>query len=143
MVVYITIDDNNGLMFNKRRQSQDRIQRENMLKHCGDAPLWIREYSQKLFINPEDGSLPPNVMVDNDFLCHAAPTDHCFVEGDTLAQWMDKIDTIVIYKWNRKYPSDLRFDFAIIDHQWKRFSVSDFTGSSHNKITREVWKRAQ
>ena len=25
---------------------------------------------------------------------------------------------------------------------WKKFSVSDFKGSSHDKITREVWKRA-
>jgi hypothetical protein len=142
MVVYITIDDNNGLMFNNRRQSQDRIMRENMLKHCGEAKLWIAEYSRKLFI-PQDGSeFPSNVIVDDDFRNKADYADHCFVEKDNLAQWMDKIDTLVIYKWNRNYPTDLCFDFSVLDSGWKRFSVSDFQGSSHDKITREVWKRA-
>ena len=141
MVVYITIDDYNGLMFNKRRQSQDRIMRQDMLEYCGDAPLWIREYSKKLFVSPEDGTLPSNVNVDDNFLKKVAPTDHVFVEGDTLADWIDQIDTLVIYKWNRKYPNDLCFDFAVMGDAFKRHSVTKFEGSSHDKITREVWKR--
>ena len=141
MVVYITIDNNNGLMFNNRRQSQDRIMRENMLEHCCEATLWISEYSRKLF-TPQDGTeMPSNIMVDDDFWNKAGSLDHCFVEKDNLSKHIDKIDTLVIYKWNRNYPGDLYFDFSILDSNWKCSSISDFVGSSHDKINKEVWKR--
>ena len=142
MVVYITIDDNNGLMFNNRRQSQDRIMREDMLNHCGEAKLWISEYSRKLFTTQDENIFPSNIIVDDDFWNKANSTDHCFAEGDNLSQWIDKIDILVIYKWNRNYPSDLKFNFSILDSTWKCISISDFKGSSHDKITKEVWKRA-
>lgn len=141
MVAYIAIDDNNGMLFNNRRQSQDRLMRENLLAHCGTSKLWITEYSKKLFLSQEDGNLPSNIMVDDDFWSKAESSDHCFVEKDNLSQWMDKLDTLVIYKWNRDYPADYFFDFSVIDDNWKRFSVNKFKGSSHDKITREVWKR--
>ena len=141
MVVYIALDDKNGMMFNKRRQSQDRIMRENMLKFCADSKLWIAEYSRKLFLPQDGGEFPSNIIVDNDFLSKAGANDHCFVENDNLSQWMDKIDSLVIYKWNRMYPSDFRFDSSVLNEQFKKFSVTEFTGSSHDKITREVWKR--
>lgn len=141
MVVYITLDNNNGMMFNNRRQSQDRIMRENMLKHCSGARLWISQYSRMLFEQQENSEIPPNIVVDDDFLNKAEPEDYCFVENDPLSSWIDRIDTLVIYKWNRDYPADLYFDFSILDSQWKKFSVNDFKGSSHNKIIREVWKR--
>ena len=141
MVVYITIDNNNGLMFNNRRQSQDRIMRENMLKHCGEARLWISEYSKKLFTSQDETDIPSNIIVDDDFWNKAGNIDHCFVEKDNLSKHIDKIHTLVIYKWNRNYPSDLYFDFSILDSNWKCLSVSDFAGSSHDKITKEVWER--
>lgn len=141
MVVYIAIDNNNGMLFNHRRQSQDRIMRQNMLKQCADAKLWISEFSQMLF-QPQDGvEFPSNIVVDNDFLSKAEPNDHCFVENIDLSPWMDKIDTLVIYKWNRGYPADFYFDFSTLDNDWRKFSVNHFKGSSHNKITKEVWKR--
>lgn len=141
MVVYITLDKNNGMMFNNRRQSQDRIMRKNMLKHCNGSKLWITQYSQMLFDQQEDSEIPANIVVDDDFLNKAASDDHCFIENDSLSAWIDRIDTLVIYKWNRDYPADFYFDFSILDGHWKKFSVNDFKGSSHNKITREVWKR--
>ena len=141
MVVYIAIDKDNGMLFNNRRQSQDRIMRENMLKQVGDAKLWMAEYSQMLFQTQDDNDVPSNLIVDNDFLSKAGPDDHCFVENIDISSWMDKIDTLVIYKWNRDYPDDFYFDFSTLDNHWRKFSVNHFKGSSHDKITKEVWKR--
>ena len=31
MIVMVCVDDKNGMMFNKRRQSQDRVLRQHML----------------------------------------------------------------------------------------------------------------
>lgn len=141
MVVYIALDDDNGMMFNNRRQSQDRVMRQNMLKDCGESTLWIAEYSKKLFLAQDGTGLPPNIMVDDDFLDKAGANDYCFVENRSLVPYMNKIDTLVIFKWNCDYPDDFYFDSSVLDANWKKFAVSKFKGSSHDKITKEVWKR--
>ncbi len=142
MVIYIAIDKNNGMMFNNRRQSQDRVMRQQMLDDCQGATLWIHEYSKKLFMPNDDSDFPSNVMVDNDFLSKAGEADACFVENCSIEEWMDKIDKVVLFKWNREYPADFYFDMSLLDNNWKKFSVNKFVGSSHDKITKEVWKRA-
>lgn len=141
MVVYIALDDENGMMFNNRRQSQDRVMRQHMLEDCADATLWIAEYSKKLFLAQDGTSLPDNIIVDDEFLDKAGANDHCFVENRSLESYMDKIDTIVLYKWNKRYPADTYFDTSLLDNNWKKFSLNHFKGSSHDKIFKEVWKR--
>ena len=101
MIVYIAVDKENGMLFNNRRQSQDRVMRENMLRDCADSKLWIAEYSRRLFLDENENLTPSNVIVDDDFLANAGENDHCFVEKADIAPWMDKIDTIVLYKWNK------------------------------------------
>ena len=141
MKVYIAVDKKNGLVFNNRRHSHDRIMRENMLKDCGDAKLWIAEYSRRIF-TPTDGSaMPDNIIIDNDCLDKAGPDDCCFVENISPVRWYEKINTFVIYHWNTTYPADVYFDLSLENLGWKRFSSNDFKGSSHDKITKEVWKR--
>lgn len=141
MIVYIAVDDENGMLFNQRRQSQDRIMRENMLRDCGNSRLWIADYSKKLFLDEAGNITPANIVVDNDFLANAEENDHCFVENCDITPWMSKIDTIVLYKWNRRYPADTYFDTSLLDANWKKFSLNHFKGSSHDKIFKEVWKR--
>ena len=62
---------------------------------------------------------------------------------------MDEKSYAILEKYLEAYKNTFRFDwkrdsfdFSVMDENWKRFSVSDFKGSSHDKITREVWKRA-
>ena len=142
MVVYIALDDENGMMFNNRRQSQDRVMRQHMLEDCADATLWIAEYSKKLFLAQDGTSLPDNIIVDDEFLDKAGANDYCFVENRSLESYMDKIDTFVIFKWNRLYPADLYFDYSALNTNWNHISTTEFVGSSHDLITKEVWKRA-
>lgn len=49
MIVMVCVDDKNGMMFNKRRQSQDRVLRQHMLELAGDKKLWMNAYSRKQF----------------------------------------------------------------------------------------------
>ena len=41
MIIMVCVDDNNGMMFNKRRQSQDRVLRQRMLELAGEKKLWM------------------------------------------------------------------------------------------------------
>lgn len=133
MIVYITVDDENGLMFNERRQSQDRILRADILADCSGDKLWMHSYSAPLF-ETESGE---QFIIDDAFLDKAGEADHCFVETDGLAQYEDKISKLVLYKWNRLYPADLYFEIDL--NNWKLVSTTEFVGSSHDKITKEVW----
>ena len=42
-----------------------------------------------------------------------------------------------MYKWNRKYPSDVTFPVAMLDN-YQLENVSEFEGNSHDKITEEI-----
>ena len=45
MIVIACLDDNGGMMFNHRRQSQDRMLRAHIAALVGDARLWMNHYS--------------------------------------------------------------------------------------------------
>ena len=48
MKLIVCLDDNNGMMFNKRRQSRDRVLVENVVELCKSEKLYTNEYSAKL-----------------------------------------------------------------------------------------------
>ena len=68
MIAAVCIDDNSGMLFNHRRQSQDRILREDLLREAAGGPLWVNAYSAKQFREPPDG-----LRVSPDFLSEAGP----------------------------------------------------------------------
>ena len=47
MIVIVCVDDNNGMMFNKRRQSQDRVLRQRMLELAGEKKLPVMIHSRE------------------------------------------------------------------------------------------------
>ena len=63
------------------------------------------------------------------------------VEDKSLKPYEDKINTLIIYKWNRIYPADLHFDINVNDVSWELIDSEEFNGSSHEKITREIYRR--
>ena len=75
MNVIICLDQNNGMLFNNRRQSRDRIVRKNILEYINGAKLYMDEYSFKQF--SEDKA--DNIVVCDNF-SNAEDSDFCFVE---------------------------------------------------------------
>ena len=124
-----------GMLFNHRRQSQDRVLREHILKQADNVRLLMSSYSAKQF------EQTASIHIDENFLSNAAPDDVCFVEDCAIAPFEGKITKIILYKWNRNYPADLYFDIPLAEHGWQLISTKDFAGSSHKKITEEVYKK--
>ena len=137
MNIIICLDDKNGIMFNKRRQSQDRILRANIKEVVKNKTLFMNEYSYKLYKDIDDG----NIKVCDDFLNNCTNDDFCLVEDKLLNNYIDKINTLTIYKWNRLYPADLYFDINLNTEHWQLINTEDFQGSSHDKITKEIYRR--
>ena len=127
MKLIVCLDDNNGMMFNKRRQSRDRVLIENMIELCKDEKFYTNEYSVSLF--------PENAVEIFDNI-EDVEKSYCFAENFTVNE--DYVDEIIVYKWNRVYPADFKCDI-----DFSRFDLVeclDFKGFSHEKITKETYK---
>lgn len=129
MKLIVCLDDNNGMMFNKRRQSRDKILIENMLELCEGEQLYTNEYSAKLF--------PENTVNVAENFCNSESNYYCFCENFDAEE--EKIDEIIVYKWNRLYPADTYFNIDL--KNWNLIESVDFVGSSHERITRERYVR--
>ena len=128
MKLIVCLDDNNGMMFNKRRQSRDRVLVENVLEFCKGEKLYTNEYSAKLF--PEN-TVEMFESIDN------IEDGYCFAENFTVNE--EYVEEIIVYKWNRLYPADTYFN--IEPEKWNLVETVEFEGSSHEKITRERYVR--
>lgn len=134
MKIAVCLDDRDGMLFANRRQSTDRVLRQRFLLCCGDARVWMSNYSVGQF-----EGMDQNILVDDDFLVKAAAEDWCFVEDKDITPFVDKITQIVVYRWNRHYPSDHQFPTDLFSAHWHLASVEDFAGYSHDRITEEVY----
>ena len=123
MNLLVCLDDDNGMMFNNRRQSKDYIVRKRILELVGDDSIWMSEYSLEQF--EEKVSICQN----------KEEADYIFVENpdDIIGLEFDKI---IIYRWNRKYPGD---KFLVIEDK-ELISSYEFPGNSHDKITEEIYQ---
>ena len=99
MILIVCVDDSMGMMFSGRRQSQDRILRERILMMSSGKKLWMNMYSAGQF----EQVYAPRINIDEEFLNNALPGEYCFVENAYFLLYADKIEKIVLYRWNRKY----------------------------------------
>lgn len=139
MHVILCLDDKDGMLFNHRRQSQDRVLRRHILALCGARALWLNVYSSGQFTEHERARL----RIDNQFLALAGKGDYCFVEDQAIEPFLDQIESIILFGWNRVYPADRYFDRSLLDHGWTLQETEAFTGSSHAKITKEVYRKCK
>lgn len=115
MTIILTLDNNNGISFNNRRQSRDSV----LIKRLIDMKVNISEYSFPLF--PEG---------------YKGDSDYYFVEKEIPD--LSEADSLIVYRWNRDYPSDKKANLS----EWNKISETEFEGSSHSKITEEIYEKA-
>ena len=133
--VIITIDDNGGLMFNGRRQSRDRVLIDDMCKKT-DGKLYVNEYSASLFC-----AHPDKIIVTSNPLTDCPNGGYAFLEGTDISSHLDEIEELTVYYWNRLYPSDIKLGIDIQASEFKLTCKYDFKGSSHEKITKGIYKK--
>ena len=132
MKVFVCVDDNFGMAFNKRRQSRDSAVVKAMVDMVGNGRIFMNSYSAKLFKEKD-------ITVDESFLDLAEDRDFCFVENVSLEGYEEKISEIILFKWNRIYPSDVKLNIDLDNR--KLVKTFSFVGNSHDLITCEVWAK--
>ena len=134
MNVIICLDDKNGMLFNNRRQSRDALVTEDILNNLDGKKLKILPFSKSLF---DDSGDCVDVCESVDSL--VSKDDVFFLENVSLKIFLDSIDTLTVYRWNRVYPCDFYCDL-----DFSLFSLceeAEFKGNSHEKITKQIYRR--
>lgn len=130
MNILLCLDDNNGMLFNNRRQSRDSEVINRIYEISKGKHLLIHSFSRSLF----EG----NCTIDDNLLNTATEDDFCFVENLMLSPHINSINYLYIFRWNRSYPYDMITDVDF--NSFTLINTEEFTGSSHDKITLEVYK---
>ena len=53
----------------------------------------------------------------------------------------DRLEGLVLYRWNRRYPADAWLDVRPGPPGWTLARREEFSGHSHERITKEVYTR--
>lgn len=136
MKLIATIDDRIGVLFNHRRQSRDSAVMADIINTVMGTHLWVSPYTAQLF----DEDACPSLCVDDGAVDHARPGEFYFAENGGFPPNEANIEQIVLYRWNRAYPSDVKFPLDLSAPEWELVSTGDIKGISHPKITKEVYK---
>jgi hypothetical protein len=133
--VAVCVDDGQGILLFGKRQSRDRVLVSEFVESNSDKKIYIAPFSKLLF------EQYPNVFVADDPFSTAEDGSAIFIENIRIEDNLDSVSTLIIYRWNRKYPSDVKFNVDPLKCGFKLKSSIDFKGSSHEKITKEIYER--
>lgn len=89
MIIILCLDNNNGMMFNDRRQSQDRGLREYIAEMTKGEKVYMNAYTEKLYEEINDS------VVCEDFLHKAGKGETCIVENLPLKSVIDQILSLI------------------------------------------------
>ena len=137
MIPVLCIDVCGGTMFHRRRQSQDRLVRRDIMELSAQRRLWMNAYSFRQFCDVP----PEHITVNEAFLDRAKEGEFCFVEGLPLLPYLHRIERVVLYCWNRRYPADTFLDLPLQSLPWRLQKAAEFPGYSHKTITKEIYTR--
>jgi hypothetical protein len=135
ITVAITVDDRMGIAFNKRRQSRDRLLIADLCENT-DGVIYVSPYSAPLFEEYSE-----RVAVLDSPLADCPIDSTCFVEMTELGEYVKDISALTVYRWNRHYPSDKKLDIDISSCGFTLSQSYEFVGKSHDKITKEIYKK--
>lgn len=134
MTAIVCLDDKNGMLFNHRRQSQDRFVRSRIFELAQTNKVWLSQYTAQQFSESERR----HFYIDDDCFSKAKAADYCFVEEELPPFNSPALWRLLVFRWNRRYPADVTCPLGL---EWQKLSSLDFEGHSHPKITEEVYAR--
>ena len=147
MIIIVCVDNNNGIAFNGRRQSQDATVCQDIARLADGHKLWATHYGSKLFRDNETSEIRHlEICVADDPMTMAKDEEFVFLDADmpsedTITQY--RPEAFIIYHWNTTYPADRKLNInRLIKSQQERYpsfhSIHTLHGEVHETITREI-----
>ncbi len=134
MTLIVCFDMRRGVTFFGKRQSADAKVKNRIAELANGRPIYMTEYSASLFKDTDADVRIVSGLAD-------APDDGAvFAEDADLSAFRGRATRFVVYRWNKLYPRDASADFYPFDEGMKLVSMTDFEGSSHERVTEEIWE---
>ena len=127
MTLILWTGKNGEMLFNRRRCSRDRAVIADILSLYTPDESCVSAYSAPLF----DGA---RIVSD------PAEAGGCvlFLEDLPLPSALEQAEKIIVYRFDRTYPADVRLE---VPQTFALKESFEFSGFSHDKITREMYER--
>ena len=125
MTLILWTGKNGELLFNRRRCSRDSAVINDILTMYTPGELYVSAYSAPLF---------PGARV----ISHIKEAEVLFLEDLPLSPALTQAKRLIVYRFDRVYPADIRLH---IPEEFHLKQTTEFSGSSHHKITREVYEK--
>ena len=145
MKIVFVLDQKNGMMFNRRRQSFDQAIIKKIVEDVNEVEgrLWVSDYSKELFASYDVNTMP----LEEFDLSKVSDNDVVYVENigvDLEAMIANKEMSVELdfYRWDKVYPSDKKMIFT--KEMLDAFFVKDsyeMSGETHDVISVEVWNK--
>lgn len=129
------IDSCNGLAFNDRPQSRDRVLMERIARLTDDAPIQAEGHFARMLESYGFQCLPYAQCLQ--------PGEWVWLDHDPSAQEIEQIDKLIVARFRNIYPADMWFTLEPQKPEWKKMSRQIFAGSSHDKIILEEFIHEQ
>lgn len=134
MVIVACIDKSGNIALNTNGQLNHIIFLVRLKVVSNEALLYMNSNSNLQF------GFYPMIMVDDDFLDIAEEDSYCFVEDTDITPYINRIDKIILYKWNKNFSSKFKFDTSILDN-FSIVSNKCFYGETFLKISEEIYEK--
>ena len=134
MILIVCISKKMGLTFNNRRVSRDKAVIQDIVKHANGQKVHASPYSKVLF-----DDISENIEISTNYLRNANDGEFVFFEQGSVQSIIPKVDTIIVYNWNRDYPADETFT---IPSGFYKVSEEHLTGNSHDIIIKTIYGRS-
>ena len=128
MIAITCVTKDNGISFNNRRPSWDRKVMADILRSFTGASIGIPYQAKHLFTSCGTFKYSPKYKEKYDI---------CYTDQDTLKD--DKPAGLVLYRWNRDYPTDKKLELDL--NNYRLIAIEDIQGYSHDIICKEVYER--
>ena len=125
------------MIFNKRRVSSDKKVTKKIIELTQEKKLWVSYYTQELFIGKDINKT--RLVISNSIFKKAGENDYVWIEN-IMPKNLDDCSELIVFRWNRDYPSDVKFDFDLSD-SFELTSAKIIKGNSHDEITEEHYTR--
>lgn len=137
MKVIACIDNNNGIAFNNRRLSSDSTVIGRIAYIIGNDRLLAKDISLRILAdaNLDIHDVDNAEIRDNDWV-FIDTEQYSFIKEDC-----SNIDTLVLFLWNRDYPSDTKLTLDL--SKMNQYSQLEYKGNSHDKITELHFSRKE
>lgn len=129
MTYFTVVSNDYGVGIFGKRQSSDKNLLMDIINHAKNEKIYVSEYTYKIFLK---NNLEQNITREKK-------EKYIFLEIETLKDKEEEIEELIIYSWNRDYPSDKFLEINLEKYNLEK--ETEFKGNSHEKITKKIFRR--